>query len=232
MYLLKKIHYIYGHKEIVMNDLSYITPEIAYEQLRHTPRSPLAVKNWTDPQVAFPKTPVTEGNFIALCTAGHLVFEADNEKQELFSGDVVVVSAGKRLLLLAAEEFKGQFLHMDAPAKPLLSPLDLGRYDSVFLRFIELAEKHLYSPIRFYASQLDCPLQELNWYCRRNSGMTAQQWLTRYVLLEARHLLREGMKVGETARRLHFSQASHFSAWFTRLTKKSPYTWGHGYTYR
>lgn len=50
-------------------------------------------------------------------------------------------------------------------------------------------------------------------------------------LLEAKHLLAQDLKIKEVARRLHFTQASHFSVWFTRLTKKTPYAWGHGYNY-
>lgn len=214
-----------------MEKLQHITPEFAYQRLRQVPNTSLNIQNWSDPQAAFGQMPVTLGNFIVLCTAGRLVFQANDDKHELFPGDVVLIPAGKQLELVTSEWFKGKFLHLEAPKS--LPPLpDFKRYDAIFLRFVELVEKHLYAPVGFYASQLDCPLVDLNWYCRRNSGMTARPWLTRYLLLEAKHLLAQGLKVREAAQRLHFTQASHFSVWFTRLTKKTPYEWGHGYNYK
>lgn len=213
-----------------MEKLQPITPEFAYERLRKVPNTTLSIQNRTDPQTAFAQTTVTRGNFIALCTAGRLVFQADDEKHELFPGDVALIPAGKHLQLVTSEWFKGQFLHLEAP-KPLPPLPDFKRYDAIFLRFVESVEKYLYAPIGFYASTLGCPLVDLNWYCRRNSGMTARPWLTRYLLLEAKHLLAQDLKIREVARRLHFTQASHFSVWFTRLTKKTPYAWEHGYNY-
>ena len=80
-----------------MEKLQHITPEFTYERLRQVPNTLLNIQNWDDPQTAFGQIPATRGNFIALCTAGHLVFQANDEKHELFPGNVVLIPAGRQL---------------------------------------------------------------------------------------------------------------------------------------
>lgn len=212
-----------------MNPSILFTPDVAYYCSKTDFSLPLT--KWTSPAEAFQARSITQGNFVVLCTAGKLEFRVDDTVHSVTAGDVVVVNAGRALTLLSSEEFRGEFIEIGSPSAAKRT-VDYSLYDPRFLQFVDLVKKYHYTYIQFYSRQLDLQPGELNTYCQHNSGMLPREWMYGYILLEAKDLLREGLSVSATAKHLGFSQVSHFSAWFSRHAKMSPYAWKHGFSFR
>jgi AraC family transcriptional regulator len=60
---------------------------------------------------------------------------------------------------------------------------------------------------------------------KRRFGETPLQMTTRHRIERAKRLLREGLGLGEIARRCGFSHHAHFSAHFKRATGMAPSRW-------
>jgi len=69
-------------------------------------------------------------------------------------------------------------------------------------------------------------LRQLERYCNESFGRTPQDWLNQARFREAKKLLLMGFSVKEVASRLEFKQASHFSSWFKRRTRRPPSEYG------
>lgn len=211
-----------------MNPFPLLTPEVAYSDSKIS--ASLPITQWTSPAEAFQARPTTQGNFVVLCTAGSLEFQASDKLHTLTAGDAVVIAAGQSLTLLSATAYDGQLLEI-APLQTV-GTVDNSVYDALFLQFVELVKKYHYQYIKFYCQQLGLQPAELHTYCQHNSGMAPKAWLHGYLLLEAKDLLRGKLSISETAKYLGFLQLSHFSAWFSQHARMSPYAWKYHRPYR
>lgn len=89
-----------------------------------------------------------------------------------------------------------------------------------------LVSRFHYSPSSFYAARLGITTQELNRRCRKYAGMAAMEWVSEYVLLEAKDLLsKTRWRPGQVAKMLGFTNHDTFTRWFRRHTGCVPKEW-------
>lgn len=75
----------------------------------------------------------------------------------------------------------------------------------------------------FYADQLHITPKYLSSVIKEVSGRSAVEWIDRYVILEAKALLRySGLSIQEIAYELNFSTQSFFGKYFKHHTGMSP----------
>ncbi|MCD8194144.1 MAG: helix-turn-helix domain-containing protein [Tannerellaceae bacterium] len=93
----------------------------------------------------------------------------------------------------------------------------------ILRNFARLISRYHHSPAYFYADKLGVSTLELNNYCRRYSDISAAEWISKYVLLEANDLLtKTNLRPGQIATMLGFSNHDTFTRWFRRNTGKLP----------
>ncbi|MCC8143844.1 MAG: helix-turn-helix domain-containing protein [Tannerellaceae bacterium] len=94
---------------------------------------------------------------------------------------------------------------------------------AILRNFARLISRYHHSPAYFYAEKLEVSTLKLNNYCRRYSDMSAAEWISKYVLLEANDLLtKTNLRPGQIATMLGFSNHDTFTRWFRRNTGKLP----------
>lgn len=110
-----------------------------------------------------------------------------------------------------------------------LTPLIQNEEVSVSSRtveiFLRLVNRHFRSErqLEFYADKMKITSKHLSRTLRKETGMTAAQWIERYVILEAKVLLRSStMNIQEIADYLSFATQSQFSKYFKKVTGKTP----------
>ena len=99
------------------------------------------------------------------------------------------------------------------------------RNKEVFLRFMELLDKHHQSErsVAFYAEKLFISPKHLSSLVKKVSGENASDWIDRYVILESKSLLMHSDKsVQEVAYTLNFPNPSFFGKYFKHHTGMSP----------
>ncbi|NLR66234.1 helix-turn-helix domain-containing protein [Chitinophaga varians] len=92
-------------------------------------------------------------------------------------------------------------------------------------RFLQLLEKQYaqHSEVSYYAAKLHVTPSYLNTVCRRESGITAGEYIRERLLLEAKRLLiLTDMDVKEIAFSLGFNDTSYFSRFFRKYTSQTP----------
>lgn len=99
------------------------------------------------------------------------------------------------------------------------------RNGNVFNRFLELLQKsevkHL--PVEHFANQLCITPKYLTVTCKKNSGKTANQWITEYTLADiAFYLKSTDMPIKEVATQVGFPNASFFGKFVKDHFKMSP----------
>lgn len=96
----------------------------------------------------------------------------------------------------------------------------------LFRQFAMLISRYHHSPTYFYAEKLGITSQELNHQCKVHAGMSAAEWISEYVLLEAKDLLlKTRLRPSQIAIMLQFSNYDTFSRWFRRHTGDIPGEW-------
>lgn len=102
-----------------------------------------------------------------------------------------------------------------------------GKIVPPFLRdFAILISRHHHSPAYFYAEKLEMTSLELSNQCKAYSGISAAEWISEYVLLEAKDLLsKTQLRPSQIAEILGFSNHDTFSRWFRRNTGNHPLDW-------
>ena len=99
------------------------------------------------------------------------------------------------------------------------------RTEEYFCRFIsELSQHYLErQPVTFYADRLCVSSRYLTTVVRQVSGLSVSQWMQRYMLAEAKYLLKyTDLSVQEIAYKLSFPNQSFFGKFFKQRLGVSP----------
>lgn len=95
-----------------------------------------------------------------------------------------------------------------------------------FQQFATLISRYHHSPAYFYAEKLGISSQELNLRCKQGAGISAAEWISEFVLLEAKDLLsKTRLRPSQIATMLGFANHDTFSRWFRRHTGEIPTEW-------
>lgn len=100
-----------------------------------------------------------------------------------------------------------------------------NRNEEYFHKFMYELASHYKSErsVGFYASQLCITPKYLSTLVKKVSGHSAAEWIDRYVILEAKNLLRySSMSIQEVAYYLNFPNQSFFGKYFKHQTGMSP----------
>lgn len=99
------------------------------------------------------------------------------------------------------------------------------RSEAYFQRFTELLGENYRKErsVGFYARQLCITPKYLTTLIKRVTGASVSEWIDRYVILEAKTLLKHShMSIQEIAYSLNFPNQSFFGSYFKRVTGMSP----------
>ena len=89
-----------------------------------------------------------------------------------------------------------------------------------------LSSELLLESYRAYTEWLVVTSMELNSKCKSYSGVSAAEWISQYVLLEAKDLLiKTRLRPSRIAVMLNFSNYDTFARWFRRHTGELPGNW-------
>lgn len=95
-----------------------------------------------------------------------------------------------------------------------------------FQQFATLISRYHHSPAYFYAEKLGISSQDLNIRCKQGAGISAAEWISEFVLLEAKDLLsKTRLRPSQIATMLGFANHDTFSRWFRRHTGEIPTEW-------
>lgn len=95
-----------------------------------------------------------------------------------------------------------------------------------FQQFATLISRYHHSPAYFYAEKLGITSQELNIRSKQGAGISAAEWISQFVLLEAKDLLsKTRLRPSQIATMLGFANHDTFSRWFRRNTGEIPTEW-------
>ncbi len=97
--------------------------------------------------------------------------------------------------------------------------------------FARLLRQHGHKKPEFYAHKMGLKTHEFNLCIKGMSGVTANEWIWRYLHLASRELLaKTKWKVTEVGQRLGFSSLNTFTRFFYRMEKLHPldYRWKYG----
>lgn len=92
-------------------------------------------------------------------------------------------------------------------------------------KFIHLVQQHFRKErfLDFYADQLDITAKHLSRTVKRQTGISPVDWITRYVILEAKVMLRSSnLNIQQIAEELNFPSQSIFGKYFKKATGLSP----------
>lgn len=104
-----------------------------------------------------------------------------------------------------------------------LKEVEEKKIPSLFREFAMLISRFHHSPTYYYAEKMGMTSQELNTHCKAASGMSAAEWISHYVLLEAKDLLtKTRLRPSQIAALLNFSNYDTFARWFRRHTGDMP----------
>ncbi len=99
------------------------------------------------------------------------------------------------------------------------------RLDEYFHRFLQELSQHYLErrSVAFYADRLCISSRYLTTIVRRVSGLSVSEWMNRYIMMEAKYLLRYSeMSIQEIAYRLSFPNQSFFGKYFKQHTGMAP----------
>lgn len=99
------------------------------------------------------------------------------------------------------------------------------RMNLLFTRFIELVSKHCaeHRYVAFYADRLDLTPKYLSKLIKQASGMTAPEWIDRYIILEIMNRLKyTDCSVSDLIEQFHFSSPATFYKFFRAQTGTTP----------
>lgn len=105
------------------------------------------------------------------------------------------------------------------------TPSSSSRAEEYFRRFVKTLSEHYLErrSVTFYADQLCISSRYLTTIVRRVSGHSVTDWMNRYVMMEARYLLRYSeMSIQEIAYKLNFPNQSFFGKYFKQHAGISP----------
>jgi AraC-like DNA-binding protein len=100
-----------------------------------------------------------------------------------------------------------------------------NKKDELFNSFYRLVLQHYKDSreVGFYADKLCVAPKYLSAVIKETTGKSAFEWITDYVLLEAKSLLKStNMTIQQISDELNFANQSFFGKYFKRLTGMSP----------
>lgn len=100
-----------------------------------------------------------------------------------------------------------------------------NRAEDLFVQFLRLVSQHSKTErtVSFYAEKLGVTPKHLTATITRISGKSTLYWITRYVIIEAKSMLKNTSKsIGEIAEELNFASQSFFGKFFKSSTGISP----------
>lgn len=104
----------------------------------------------------------------------------------------------------------------------------LSRQENYFRRFIKELSEHYTERqnVTYYAEKLCISSRYLTTIVRKVSGLSVTDWMNKYLLMEAKYLLKYSeMSIQEIAYRLSFPDQSFFGKYFKQHTGVSPSTY-------
>lgn len=107
------------------------------------------------------------------------------------------------------------------------------RNKQLFNKFMELVKVHhaFHRGVRFYADRLCLTPNYLSGVIKEYTGKTVTEWVSDYVILEAKILLRDSeMSIQEIAFKLHFPTQSAFGKYFKQRVGVGPKLYRSGKT--
>lgn len=99
------------------------------------------------------------------------------------------------------------------------------RADYITYEFLDLVGKNFkkYRQLNFYADKLCITAKYLSTTVKNNSGISASEWIKRYVILEAQRLLKNSsMTIQQISNELNFPSQTFFSKYFKHQIGLSP----------
>lgn len=108
--------------------------------------------------------------------------------------------------------------------KPML-PVKQTRKDKTFQNFLVTLHHnfHIHRDVKFYAESQSLTPRYFTTLVHEVSGKTPLQWITLFVIIEAKHLLSNpGTSIKEVANKLHFTDQSFFGRYFKLYAGCSP----------
>lgn len=108
--------------------------------------------------------------------------------------------------------------------QPMLEPIPQGS-NRVLYRFLSLVQKHFkeHRFLDFYAERLEVSPKHLSRTVKALTGFTAVEWIERYVVLEAKVLLKStSLNIQQIADELNFASQSFFGKFFKKHVGMSP----------
>lgn len=113
-----------------------------------------------------------------------------------------------------------------------VTPARSSRADLYFRRFIKELSEHCLErqSVSFYADRLCISSRYLSTIVRRVSGCSVSDWMNRYIVTEAKYLLKySDLSIQEVAYQLSFPNQSFFGKYFKQHTGVSPSAYRQGY---
>lgn len=96
---------------------------------------------------------------------------------------------------------------------------------SLYERFMQLVQEHCLKEreVQFYADRLHITAKHLNFISRKNTGVTASQWIQRYARERITLLLQnKNLNISEIADEMNFSSRSFFTRYVKKLLGITP----------
>lgn len=128
--------------------------------------------------------------------------------------------------LFGAMFFKiGRIIDKDAIESRMLDREAFNRHAGYFKEFMILLGQNYKKErsVGFYAERMHLSPKYFTTLVKRTSGLTAAEWISRYVILEAKNLLKYStMNVQEIAYSLNFPNQSFFGKYFKHHTGMTP----------
>ncbi len=107
---------------------------------------------------------------------------------------------------------------------PLMENYPIG-HNRVPERFLNLVQKHFKKErfLKFYAEKLDLTPKHLSRTMKNLTGFTAVEWIERYVVLEAKVMLKaSNLNIQQISDELNFPSQSFFGKYFKKNVGMSP----------
>lgn len=153
----------------------------------------------------------------------------DSEALERLYDEIATISSDKSLLFpyetalftLAAFFFKHSSKYYESYRQSLGPSL----HNRIADRFIRLAQEHFRTErfLEFYAEKLDITPKHLSRTIKLQTGASPVDWITRFVILEAKVMLRSSnLNIQQIAEELNFPSQSFFGKYFKKATGMSP----------
>ncbi len=125
-------------------------------------------------------------------------------------------------ILFATASFFFQICHR---LTPMLKEEQISVANRTVEIFLRMARQHFREQrfLDFYAAKMKITPKHLSRTIKLQTGITAAEWLDRFVILEAKVLLRSSnLNIQEISDYLHFPSQSFFSKYFKKAVGESP----------